>query len=252
MERTLEERINDLTQESRELSDLTKEVIAAGKQLEKELKQECQVLRDGSDPDHAIPFQYRRNTGKGVDLYYVGDDTFVRLDDVLELISTMKYKYKEGTEKGYINSNREGRIAAFVALNHLQTKLYQNETDKTETIEERKKVIEKHSGKNRKKKPTVPGRYAVGKRYDGDYYMFYTGDQDGIPMFSNRPCVAKCYMAYRDASAVADFLDDSDWEVLDMFEALSPEQRLNRGIFGEIDWDEGNENAVRLHFEPEQ
>ena len=250
MERTLEERIQDLAQESRELSDLAKEVIATGKQLKKELDQESQILRDGTDPEHAIPFQFRKNTGKGVDLYYVGDDTFVRLDDVLELISTMKYKYKEGTEKGYINPNEEGRISAFVALNHLQVELFRNETDKTETIDERKKVIEKHSGKNRKK-PTVPGRYAVGKRYSGDYYMFYTGDKDGIPMFSNRPCAAKCYMAYREASAVADFLDDSEWEVLDMFEALSPEQRMSRGLFGEIDWDEGNEKAIRLHFEPE-
>ena len=181
--------------------------------------------------------------------YQIGNEIIVRLDDVLELARVMKEKYEEGTEPGYICKTDEEKIYSYLALNHLQVQLLSNQLNKAESIEEHKQIITEHAGKN-KKKLVVPSRYAVGRLYDKEkgYWMFFVSSENEKPVFTNRPCMAKKYQSYKQAEACRDFLDDGDWDVVDMWESLSNDEKLIRGIFGETDWDDGNEKAIKLNF----
>ena len=189
------------------------------------------------------------HTKSQIRTYKVGDEIVVRLDDVLELARVMKNKFREGKEPGYISRTEAEKISAFLALNHFQVVLLSNELSKVDNIDDHKRVITEHSGSN-KKPLVVPGRYAVGRKYDEDhdYWMFYADMKNGKPVFSNRPCMAKLYLSYKEAEASRDFLDDGDWDVVDLYDFLPPDQRLVRCIFAEEGWDEGRENAVVLHF----
>ena len=75
--------------------------------------------------------------------------------------------------------------------------------------------------------------------------MFFVKNKDGKDMFSDRPCMAKRYVNYRDARACADFLD-GEWDVLDMYANMSEEERWVRELRMPFpyDADEGNENAI--------
>ena len=234
----------ELLNTAEELSELANKVLAQADRLE-ELRAD---IESENTARQIRPLKVRKNTGSGIPLYYVGEETFVRLNDVLQLCTDLKKKFEKGTEKGFIDPNEKSRISACYALTKLQTQLYKNETEKAKSVDEHKRIIESHSGKNRK--PKVCGRYAVARKYDteNDYWMFFVNSEDEKPTFSNRPCMAKLYNSYKEAEACADFMDDSGWEVVDMFEYLSPEQRMCRCILGETSWDDGNENAVRLHF----
>ena len=97
-----------------------------------------------------------------------------------------------------------------------------------------------------KSKPVkgIPGRYAVGKEHNGEW-MFFVDSKDEKPLFSDRPCMAKLYVNYRDADACADFLD-GEWDVLDMESAMTEEERWVRELRMPMpfDADEGNEKAI--------
>ena len=96
----------------------------------------------------------------------------------------------------------------------------------------------------------IPGRYAVAW-LNGISYHYYTGNQDGTkPSFSTDSRNAKLYVAYRDASAAADFLDGHDFRVLDMHDFMSEGDRFRRELYIPYDADEGNENADRPDFLP--
>ena len=97
----------------------------------------------------------------------------------------------------------------------------------------------------RKRIMEIPPRYAVGKE-EGDHFLFYVESQDGKSIFSNKPCMAKMYKRYKEAEACADFADDEPCVVIDMFDAMSKDERLRRGLFAEDEDDEGNEKAVPL------
>ncbi len=254
------DRINTLQQTSKELTDLCNEVIAESEKLRNDIENEncCISAEERKAVEEAskkIEERIRKENGgkmhtkSKIKTYHIGDEIVVRLDDVLELCRIMKMKYRKGTEKGYICDDEKARIHAFLALNHLQTTLLSDELSKVDDIDSHKKIIEVHAGK--KKPLEIPPRYAVGKKYDEehDYWMFFVKEENDKPIFSNRPCMAMRYMRYKDAEACRDFLDDGDWDVIDMWNALSPDQRLQRQLFGETEWDDGMENAIRLSFE---
>ena len=90
----------------------------------------------------------------------------------------------------------------------------------------------------------IPPRYAVGREHDKKW-MFYVDSKDEKPMFSDRPCMAKLYVNYRDARACADFLD-GEWDVLDWESNMTEEERWVRELRMPMpfDADEGNENSI--------
>ena len=91
----------------------------------------------------------------------------------------------------------------------------------------------------------IPGRYAVAYPH-GPSYRYYTGDQgDDVPPFTNDLRKARMYVTFREASAVADFLDaDHACVVLDMHDFMSEADRFRREMLIPYDADEGNESAV--------
>lgn len=91
----------------------------------------------------------------------------------------------------------------------------------------------------------IPGRYAVGYPY-GIGYRYYAGKQeDDASIFTDNLKEAKMYVTFREASAVADFLDDRECIVLDLHEFMSEADRFRREMLIPYDADEGSEKAER-------
>ena len=239
-----ERKVNAMDSElKKELLDKANELSALADEIEGHA-QRLDEIRAQIEGEMTV----RKNTGSGIPLYYIADETFVRLNDVLQLCADLKKKFEKGTEKGFIDPDEHSRISASYALTKLQTQLYKNETEKADSVDEHKQIIESRSGKNRK--PKIPARYAVGRKYDTDnnYWMFYLGVENGKPIFTNMPCKGIMYKSYKEAEACADFMDDDGWEVCDMYEYMSTENRFCRQLLcAPEEYDVGNENAVRLH-----
>lgn len=170
---------------------------------------------------------------KGIHTYQFENDQYVKLDDVLKIASEMKLRIATSTDKDFKKRPEKERSAALLALVKMQFRLVGMDDEQDEM-------------------PSIPARYAVGKCYDEEkgYHMFYVGTEDSKPIFTNRPCKAKGYKRRRDAEAVADFLDDGDWEVFDMWDSMSEEQKTMRKCFcNPEEDDEGNDPITRLTFE---
>lgn len=169
---------------------------------------------------------------RGIHTYQFENDTYVKLDDVLKLASEMKLRIAMKKDKDYKKRNEKECSSALLALVKLQLRLVGEDDEQDEM-------------------PQIPSRYAVGKCYNEEkgYHMFYVGDEDGKPIFTNRPCKAKGYKRRKQAEAVADFLDDGDWEVFDMWDYMTDEQQTIRQCFCNTDEDdEGDEPIIRLTF----
>ena len=95
---------------------------------------------------------------------------------------------------------------------------------------------------NKKGAKRCPARYTVWYRDDSDvttHCMGFVRFEDGIPMFTNRPCKA-CWFVWRGmAETVAQKCGDG-FEVVDMIGQMTAEERLLRAIFREDGMD-GNE-----------
>ena len=185
------------------------------------------------------------HTKSRIRTYKIGSEIMVRLDDVLELARVEKMKYREGIEPGYINPDKEGRLSAFLALNHFQTVLLSDELSKVNHIDDHKRIIEAHSGKH-KKPLNVPGRYAIGKPDGRGGWVFLKTVRDNNPSYTVRPCLSYRFLAYTEAVDIVSRLGDTGWNVIDMLELLPKDKRLMRDISAEDGWDEGCENAIRL------
>ena len=187
----------------------------------------------------------KMHTQSRIRTYKIGNEIMVRLDDVLALACTEKWKYRESIEPGYLSDSKEERLSAFLALNHFQVVLLSDELSKADNIDDHKRILKEHSGK-RRKPVNVPGRYAVGKRDGHGGWVFIKAVRDDKTSYTVRPCLSFRFLAYTDASDCVNRLGDTGWEVVDMLEYLPRDKRLMRDIFAEDDWDEGSENAVRL------
>ena len=96
----------------------------------------------------------------------------------------------------------------------------------------------------------IPGRYAVARK-TGISFKYYAGQQENDKsVFTNDYEEARMYVTYREASAVADFLDEHDCYVLDMHDFMSEADRFRRTLYIPYDADEGNENAIVPDFLP--
>ena len=232
-----------------EMRDVGERLTEIADVLEKEKKRmEREALQDTMDKIEAkIRERGYQKVESKIKTYHIGKEVVVRLDDVLELARIEGKKFREGTERGYISKTEEEKMSAYLALNRFRAQLMTGELCVANDFDEHKRILEEH----RDRKPVeIPGRYAVGRKYDeeNDYWMFFVESKDGKPTFTNRPCMAKLYKRYKDAEACADFMDEDGWEVCDMWEMMSPDDRLFRGVFCDTSDDECNENAIRLNF----
>ena len=161
---------------------------------------------------------------KGLPLYKVNGEVYCKMIDVIKLIH---HEYFETENKDF--QKILDRMEMRVAKNDFILK----DAIKPTVIQEKKSH----------------GRYAVGY-YDniGDWHFFQNMYKDHA-IYTTKPCRAKLYEAYRDASACADFLDE-DVSVLDFEENMSEEDRWQRELEMPMpyDWDEGNYESIPVQI----
>ena len=157
---------------------------------------------------------------KGIPLYKVNGETYCKMIDVMKLIHHEMFE-TENKEIKKVLDRMEMRVA---------------KNDFLRADAQTPVVIQE-------KKPH--GRYAVGY-YDknGDYY-FYMDTIEGQEIYTQKPCKAKLYESFRDASACADF-SERDAMVLDFEQNMTEEERWQRDLEMPLpyDWDEGNEDSI--------
>lgn len=86
--------------------------------------------------------------------------------------------------------------------------------------------------KPKAKKPYIPPRYTVWYRDDGEttqHCMGFVRYEMGIPVYTNRPCKAS-WFTYREAAEKVAADCGEGFEVVDMWEQMTKEQRLLRAI----------------------
>jgi len=86
-----------------------------------------------------------------------------------------------------------------------------------------------------KRKVSCPGRYTVWYRTDEDttlHCMGFVRFEKGIPVFTNRPCKATWFVWRDIAEKVAEKCGEG-FEVVDMIDQMTVEERLLRAIFHE-------------------
>ena len=86
--------------------------------------------------------------------------------------------------------------------------------------------------KKPKKKPYIPPRYTVWYRDDGEttqHCMGFVRYENGIPVYTNRPCKAS-WITYKEAAEKVAADCGEGFEVVDMWEQMTKEQRLLRAI----------------------
>ena len=154
----------------------------------------------------------------GIPLHKFNGETYCRMIDVMKLIHH-EYFETDNKELQNVLDRMEMRVA--------KNDFYHAPKDKIEGI---------------------PARYAVGKE-NGKDWLFFVDSKDEKPMFSDRPCLAKRYVNYRDASACADFLD-GEWDVLDLEASMTEEERWVRELRMPMpfDADDGNEKAIPVEI----
>lgn len=80
----------------------------------------------------------------------------------------------------------------------------------------------------------IPTRYIIGRKNEqGDYDTYYASSIHGKPTFTYYPCIAMHYVNRTDAQAVADFIDNDQWEVIDLYPTMNREERLLHAIFND-------------------
>lgn len=94
-----------------------------------------------------------------------------------------------------------------------------------------------------KKRARIPARYTVwhrgedeGTTQDSFGFVQFVNE---VPMFSNRPCAVMWFVSKGAAENVAERLGEG-FEVVDMWNTMTKEERLLRAIFAEED-DDGEE-----------
>ena len=156
---------------------------------------------------------------RGIPLYKYNGETYCRMIDVMKVIHH-EYFETRNEEMHEMLDRMEMRVA--------KNDLLGNEKPEVLATNE------------------MPTRYAVGKE-EKDGWVFYVDSKNDTPLFSDKPCMAKQFVNHRDASACADFLD-VEWNVIDMEQAMSEENRWLRELLMPMpfDSDDGNETAIPI------
>lgn len=170
---------------------------------------------------------------------------YVKVDELNALISVMQQKYREGTEPGYMSDNAHDKVVSDVTLNHLKAtinrernfdgmlmRLYKTRIEREER--EQAEQAEQPKDKPKPRKAHIPARYTVwhygeDEETTQDSFGFVRWEK-GLPLFSNKPCMAMWFVNKGMAEMVAEKLGDG-FEVVDMWDTMTKEERLLRAIF---------------------
>jgi len=173
----------------------------------------------------------------------------------------MHRKY-DAQEMGYIIPDEQQRIAANGALYHLSAVLHKERN----RLVMHRKLDATHATENadkEKKKPgnpvrtlmdkknsdrLTPARYTVWYRNDEDttaHFMGFVRFENGVPIFTNRPCKVTWFVWKGMAEKVAEKCGDG-FEVVDMLPTMTADERLLRAIFREDGMD-GDEQETEYH-----
>jgi hypothetical protein len=109
--------------------------------------------------------------------------------------------------------------------------LFYDGDEESEPVRSSLKQSEK-SEKPKKREVRIPGRYSVWYRDDGEttqHCMGFVRYEMGIPVYTNRPCKAS-WFTYREAAEKVAADCGEGFEVVDMWEQMTKEQRLLRAI----------------------
>lgn len=155
---------------------------------------------------------------KGIPLFKVDGETYCKMIDVIRMIHH-EYFETESKELKTVLDRMEMRVAknSFLHKDAVQPKV----------LSEEERI----------------GRYAVGYYDENGTWHFYVKTENDESVYSTKPCKAKLFYTYRDASACADFVDE-DADVLDFEENMTEEQRWQRELTLPYDADEGNEKSI--------
>lgn len=204
---------------------------------------------------------------EAISKYTIMGIEFVRLDDLNNLIRVMQRKHREGKEPGYMNQTQDQVLSATGALSHLsvilnkeknfdgmllrlfKTRIEREEREAKEESAEQEKPAQKAAEGPTERSKRIPPRYTVWYRDDGEttqHCMGFVRFEHGTPVFTNRPCGVMWFTYRGMAEKVADKLGDG-FEVVDMIDQMTPEERLLRAIFREegMDGEEPNEPEYR-------
>ena len=157
---------------------------------------------------------------KGIQLFKVNGEVYCKMIDVIRLIH----------HEFFETQNKETKEV----LDRMEMRVAKN--DFILPTAEKPMVISEKKQHN---------RYGVGYYDKNGEYSFYVGTVEGKDIYSNKPCKAKLFEKYRDASAVADFLDE-DACVLDFEGIRSEEERWQRDLVIPHDADEGNIDSIPI------
>ena len=155
---------------------------------------------------------------ESISKYNIHGIEYVKLTELNELIRDMKRKASKGTEPGYIEPDKDKRMSAMLALNHLGAVL-----NKLETFAQHEEETDEE-----------PGSYMVYKPGDNPReYWYFVEWRNGKPIIGQ--CDGMIFTYEGMAQNVAERLGN-DWKVVD----VSPEEcykaeRLLAAIFGDDD-----------------
>ena len=176
------------------------------------------IFHEDERNEKTMTTKYLNTTG--VMLYKIEGETYCKMMDIVKMI---QHEISETNDKNVKD-----------ILDRMEMRLTKNDFLLKDAI--KPQVIRKKS---------FPGRYAVGYYDTEGTYHFYKGTVNNEDIFTTKPCKAKLFTTYRDASACSDFLDE-DTMVLDWEANMTEEERWQRELNMPFpyDADEGFEHSV--------
>ena len=167
---------------------------------------------------------------ESISKYNIHGIEYVKLTELNELIRDMKQKAAAGTEPGYMEPDKDKRMSAMLALNHLGAVLNKEQTEAK---------LHERLEKTRQEEETdeEPGSYMVYKPGDNPReYWWFVEWRNGKPIIGQ--CDGMIFTYAGMAQNVAERLGKG-WKVID----VSPEEcykaeRLMAAIFREDDEDD--------------
>ena len=85
-----------------------------------------------------------------IKLHEFGGKKYLLIDDVLSLCHDIQSKYKNGTERGYLNLSEQERNAIVWAIYRLRTLFISDDLSKANSFEEHKAILTKYFKKEGK------------------------------------------------------------------------------------------------------
>lgn len=172
--------------------------------------------------------KYLKTTG--MNLYKLNGDSYCKMMDVVKLIE------HEMLENEFHGADDK---AVKDLLDRMEMRVVKNSF----VLDDAKKPTD--IGGEEPEPENIPGRYAVG-REKPDGWEFIAGNVGEVPLMTRKPCAAQLFVAYRDASAYVDFLEEDGWQVLDWEDNMTEEDRWLRELRTPFpyDLDDGFEDAL--------